>query len=71
MFLTYKIDLMQRLQQACALFLHDSVTNPQMPIPHSCLPPLAGPANTSYHKRMKMTTMNYLFKFWQTSIQFI
>jgi hypothetical protein len=38
MFLTYKIHLMQRLQQTCAVFLHDSVANRQMQVPiHSCL----------------------------------
>jgi hypothetical protein len=44
MLLTYKIDLMQRLQQACALFLHDSIANHQIPMPHSCLPPFTAPS---------------------------
>jgi hypothetical protein len=48
---------MQRLQQACASVLHNTVANHQMPFPHSCLPPFIAPANTSYHKRKKTTTM--------------
>jgi hypothetical protein len=45
MLLTYKIHLMQRLQQACAIFLLDNVTNHQMLVPQSCLPPFAPPSN--------------------------
>jgi hypothetical protein len=66
MLLTYKIHLMQRLQQAYAVFLRDSVTNHQMPFPLSCLLPFTSPSNTSYHKRVKKATMNYLLQFWRT-----
>jgi hypothetical protein len=64
MLLTYKIHLLQRLQQLCAVFVYDSVDDHQMLVPHSCLSPFAPPSNISYHKRMKTTTKNYLFKFW-------
>jgi hypothetical protein len=71
MLLTYKIHLMQCLQQACALFLCDSVANHQILVLYSCLPPFAPPSNTSQHKRMKTTTKNCLFKFWCTCFQLI
>jgi hypothetical protein len=43
---------LQNSPYACAVFLHDSVANHQIPVPHSCLPAFAPPSNTSYHKRM-------------------
>jgi hypothetical protein len=51
---------MQRLQQAFGLFLRDSVASHQIPAPQSCQPPFAPSSNTSYHERMKTTTVNYL-----------
>jgi hypothetical protein len=44
MLLTYKIDLMQRLQQAREIFFRDNVANQQMPVHHSCLRPFAPPS---------------------------
>jgi hypothetical protein len=71
MLLAYEIRLMQRLQQACVVFLCDSVANYQIPVPYSCMSPFAPPSNQSYHKGMKTTTMNYLFRFWRTYFQLI
>jgi hypothetical protein len=59
MLVTCKIHLMQRLKQAYAVFLRDSVANHQMPVPNSCLSPFAPPSNTSSHNRIKTTTKNY------------
>jgi hypothetical protein len=51
--LHYKLQLMQRLQQACAVFLGENVANRQRPAPRSIVPPFAPPSNISYHLSQK------------------
>jgi hypothetical protein len=63
MHLSYKIQLMQRLQQAYAVFLRNSVTSHQMPVPRLCLPPFTPPSNASYHKTLKRLQWTIYFNF--------
>jgi hypothetical protein len=67
---TCKFNVIQRLKQACEVVLCDRVGNHKIHVPHSNMSSFAAPSYTSYHKRLKMSTMNYLFQFWCICFQF-
>jgi hypothetical protein len=62
MLLTCKTNLLQYLQEACAVFLLDSVANQQTPVPHSLRPPIKLPQkNKNDYNELFISILAHIF----------